>query len=308
MNRYQKFLILVILLTMLASGCAKQAKPFTQIVAFGDDWTDNGNALRITKKDIENKVTVASIIPPSDLYWEGRFSNGPVAVEVMAQRLKVNLTDYAVSAALSGGSNLVTGGEFEATGLLSQVKQFESELNGKKADSGALYFLGVSTGNDLWSWAEDNTGNSAVLADEVLKNLQTAIMKLSQLGAKQFFVVNAPDLTIMPGMLAVEKEGFAKDLANFQAYYQSQLPKIMADLSTQLQIEINIFDFQAIEDKIRSDPQKYSLKNLTDSCMADYWAITACENPNEYYFWDPFHNTRKVNQIFGEAMAAVYEK
>ena len=80
----------------------------------------------------------------------------------------------------------------------------------------------------------------------------------------------------------------------------------MADLSKQLTVEITVFDLHAVEDKIRSDPKKYGLTNLTDPCLADmFTTTTACSNPDERYFWDQYHPTRKVHQIIGEAMAAV---
>ena len=99
MNNYRKILIFVILLVMLASGCSKQAsppptpasppptdtatpnptatpqptdtpfptntpEPIAHIVAFWDSPSDNGASMRITKADVENKVTDAGILPP----------------------------------------------------------------------------------------------------------------------------------------------------------------------------------------------------------------------------------------------------
>jgi phospholipase/lecithinase/hemolysin len=339
---YRKILIFVILLTMLASGCSKQASPpptptippatsttppptpttppITQIVAFGDDWADNGNSFRITKKDVENKVTDAGILPPSDLYWEGRFSNGPMPVEVMAQRLQAKLTSYAVNGALSGsgagdGWGTITKGErpdsgLLYTGLLDQVTQFEKELNGKKADPEALYFVFNSTGNDffwgvdLFNFSFPGLASIPDLANYFLNNVQNAITQLSELGAKRFFVVNTVDQMTMPYYVANPN----KDLSSFQTLYQSQLPIKMADLAKKLNIEITVFDYQAISDRIRSDLQKYGLKNLTDPCLADYWATTACKNPDEYFYYDPFHPTRVVLRVIGEAMAAAYGK
>ena len=342
MNSYRKILIFVILLTMLASGCSNQTSPpatptsppptptsppptpttppITQIVAFGDDWADNGNSFRITKKDVENKVPKADFIPPIDLYWEGRFSNGPMPVEVMAQRLQAKLTSYAVNGALSGsgagdGWGTITKGErpdsgLLYTGLLDQVTQFEKELNGKKADPEALYFVFNSTGNDffwgvdLFNFSFPGLASIPDLANESLSNVQTAVTQLSELGAKRFFVVNTVDQMTMPYYVANPN----KDLSSFHTLYLSQLPIKMADLAKKLNIEITVFDYQAISDRIRSDLQKYGLKNLTDPCLADYWATTACKNPDEYFYYDPFHPTRVVLRVIGEAMAAAYGK
>jgi len=306
MNTYRKTLIFVILLAMLASGCSKPTTPpITQIVAFGDSLSDNGASMRITQLDVENKVTDAGILPPSDQYWEGRWSNGPMAVEVLAQRLQVKLTDYAVGGAESGLNNINPTGGMNVTGLLSQLKNFQIDLQEKKTDPDALYFIFISANDFLGNLLNSYSGSYSDVAEKALENIQTAVTKLSELGAKRFLVVNSIDLAITPMVVAAMAEDVAKE---FQNRFDSQLPIKMADLSKQLNIEIIVFDLQGVSDKIRSDPQMYGLKNLADPCMADLDSTTACNSPDEYFFWDPVHLTRRVHQIVGEAMAAVYGK
>ncbi len=341
MNNYRKILIFVTLLTVLASGCSKQPSlpatptslpatptslpatptslpatptslpatptslPFTQIVAFGDSLSDNGNGARISKKDIENNVPNAWPNPPSHLYWEGRWSNGPTAVEVMAQQLHVKLLDYAVGGAQSGLYNNDNIGEMNLTGLLSQVENFQIDLSGKKADPYALYFIFISANDFFINFWDGYSGSYSDLADEALKNIQTVATRLSELGAKRFMVVNSYDLTIVPNVVTNNGEGVAKEFKN---RIDTQLQIIMNDLSKKLNIEVTVFDIQGVSDKILSDPQKYGLKTLADTCMVDFIAKTACNNPDEYYFWDPIHPTRRFHQIVGEAMTSVYGK
>jgi phospholipase/lecithinase/hemolysin len=33
-----------------------------------------------------------------------------------------------------------------------------------------------------------------------------------------------------------------------------------------------------------------------------------CETPDQYYIWDDYHPTRRVHDIFGKSMAALYGK
>lgn len=80
----------------LTSACATAAStptatPISHVYAFGDSYSDNGNMKKLLPSG-----------PPWNLMWEGRVSNGPVAVEVLATRLNVPLTDclYAVRAEL----------------------------------------------------------------------------------------------------------------------------------------------------------------------------------------------------------------
>ena len=63
-----------LVLTAAALATVTSAQAYTQIVAFGDSLSDNGNL-----HDLMAKFNVDT---PAAPYFEGRFSNGPVAVEV----------------------------------------------------------------------------------------------------------------------------------------------------------------------------------------------------------------------------------
>jgi phospholipase/lecithinase/hemolysin len=306
MNSKRKYITIILLIGLVISGCAGQAGPtITQVIAFGDSLSDNGAAQQITKKDVEDNVSGAFILPPAEVYWEGRCSNGPVAVDVLAERLNVKLEDYAVGGAMSNEENAIKIGNLTMTGLLSQVEKYKSTLAGTQADPDALYFIMIS-GNDWDGLSKELYGTyKAEVADETLKNIETSVAELTKLGAKRFFVVSSFDGSKQPDTVMNGLASFAKA---FQERFNTQLPTRMAELSKQLGIEITVFDLQAVEDKIRSDPGKVGLTNLTEPCLSDMFDTTACDNPDERYFWDPYHPTRKVHQIIGEAMAAEYGK
>ena len=150
MTDIRKNLNIYLMIVMFIVGCNSQSgnvKPFTQVIAFGDSFSDNGVVQQITRQDVKAGVPNAIMIPPDDTYWQGRPSNGPVAVEVFAQHLSVKLTDYAVGGAMSNEYNVSKIGSLTKTGMLSQVKKYITELSGKNADQDALYFIWIS-GND----------------------------------------------------------------------------------------------------------------------------------------------------------------
>jgi len=60
------------------------AQAYSQVVAFGDSLSDTGNLLA--------RLQPFGLTVPNVPYVDGRFSNGPVAVEVMADALGVTLT------------------------------------------------------------------------------------------------------------------------------------------------------------------------------------------------------------------------
>ena len=75
----------------------------TQIVVFGDSLSDSGNSFTLT----------GGIIPPDPPYDSGRFSNGPVALEYLAEDLELTLDLYYDD---EEGNNFAVGGARTGTG------------------------------------------------------------------------------------------------------------------------------------------------------------------------------------------------
>ena len=119
-------------LTAAALAAATSAQAYTQIVAFGDSLSDNGNLF-----DLMAQYNAAT---PASPYFDGRFSNGPVAVEVMAQQLGLALDDRAYGGATTGTGNKTATPILDATGMTAQVRQYLGEKS-NGIDSEALYFV-----------------------------------------------------------------------------------------------------------------------------------------------------------------------
>src|SRR5664279_1825833 len=92
---FQVQLLLVFLLCTL-TGLASAAT-YSTVIVYGDSHSDNGNIYRL-------------LGIPGPPYWNGRWSNGPVAVEGLAATLHVPLVDDAWAGATTGIGNIVDGG------------------------------------------------------------------------------------------------------------------------------------------------------------------------------------------------------
>ncbi|KAJ9075881.1 hypothetical protein DSO57_1031476 [Entomophthora muscae] len=79
-----QFKFIITALVSLVAG-----KRFGAVYVFGDSISDNGNLYRLKDK----------AIPSTQLYYEGRFSNGPVWVEYLANTLNAKLFDMAYASA-----------------------------------------------------------------------------------------------------------------------------------------------------------------------------------------------------------------
>lgn len=300
--------MIFVLIGVLLAGCTKQpSTPISHVYAFGDEQTDNGHCVKYVQEAIAQGQ-----LDPNDLHelglilgqeqYGGRLTNGPVAVEVLAEQLHVPLTDYAVCMAMSTHDNLADGVDsFANSGLLGQVDQFEKDLNGKKADPDAIYYIQIGSVDFFVS-------RSPSTADTVRANIIDAVTLLANLGAKHILVGNSFNLSKFPGFGAAFSSGQAE---LYQKAMNDSLPGEMKKLAKELNAEIRVFDLAAVENRIQGAPGKYGITTLIEPCTnlgLDGGSAAICDNPDEYYFWGYYYPTRVVHKILGEAMAEQLSK
>jgi cholinesterase len=296
----------------LLAGCSSAR--ISQVVAFGDHYSDIGNEIRIANQAVA-KGEAKEVLTESFMnyfisnHWEGRVSNGPVAVEVLAKGLGVELKDYAVGGAKTGYGN---GNDswlesVKNTGILAQVDQYKGDLNGKKADPNALYFLQGSTHDFLGDEYTYDEKAVQERADQAVANLVAAVTNLANLGARRFMVGTSADLARVP---LIRMAGLIPEANTFHDLMNAKLITEMADLEQQLNIRIDLFDYTAAYDRIWSNPDQYGFTNLVDNCLSadEAFNSTICRSPDTYFWWDAFSLTRRAHQVIGEAMAAQLSK
>lgn len=170
------------------------AGPYTGLYVFGDSLSDNGN---LYAASTPYAPLFGGSPVPSAPYVNGRFSNGAVAVEYLAQDLGVPLHDYAYGGATTGVANASFPAALPAlynTGLLSQVGQFGAALGGSAADNRGLYFVWAGHNDFLHGGFADP---ATTIADGV-NNLVNAVLGLYALGAREFLLPNLVNLGVTP--------------------------------------------------------------------------------------------------------------
>ncbi len=88
---------------MLALTTLASAGDYAAIIVYGDSFSDNGNLF-------------GDLGIPAPPYWNGRYSNGPVAVENLAAALSTPLIDEAWGGATTGVGDVIDKGTTSTLG------------------------------------------------------------------------------------------------------------------------------------------------------------------------------------------------
>ncbi|WP_211460918.1 SGNH/GDSL hydrolase family protein [Collimonas silvisoli] len=338
MSRMLSVCVVIVGVMLMACGNAASACPFSRIVAFGDSYSDAGNAngsqalsrsLLQPNGPVAVDAALSQVEAPDQVhYWQGHWSNGKTAVEYLAARLKIALVDYAVGGAKSDAGNYYTWmTPFIKTGVLGQIERFKKALGGKAGDPDALYLIFISA-NDLFLYVDSNVADSGTvplttsalqaLADQSVANIGAALQALKELGARRVMVVGVPDLSLLPWARGQNFQSLVKNPVNFvnesktfQDRINRRLASELPSSANRLGMQIYYFDYLAASAVIRENAVKNGYRNLTDACQPGGSTGNfrpACSKPDSYYFWDEYHPTRRTHQLIANAMHKALER
>ncbi|NEO70535.1 SGNH/GDSL hydrolase family protein, partial [Moorena sp. SIO3H5] len=209
-------------------------------------------------------------------------------------------TNQSVNFAVGGAQTGVSGlGEFEALspGLLTQVAGFTNDLivSDQMADPNALYILWLG-GNDYQSMDIPNP-------TQVVGNIETALNSLYNFGARNFLVLNLPDLGKIPQSLRLNSV-LSSSLTDLTEQHNSVLDSRLNILRQSLP-DINLISVDQYDlfNQILTNPGNFGFTNVTEECL-DGTTFIACANPDEFLFWDSTHPTTAGHKILAELTIA----
>jgi len=267
--------VLLAALALLAFSGLAMAGPISAVVVYGDSLSDNGNLFAVSGQ-------------PGAPYYQGRRSNGPVAVEQLAQALGAPLADFAWIGATTGIGNYADGGTPTSLGAVS-LPGMQAEL----ANTQALLVPFLANGlfivwggpNDFLAPSPLDTTPAQVVARGV-GNLLGIVSTLQVLGAQHILVPGMPDLGLTPyfaglGPLAAAQASAVTDAFNAALY--AGLPS-----------GVQYYDTAALLRSIVANSAAFGLTNVTDACFT---GGTVCADPSQYLFWDDFHPTTAGHSI-----------
>jgi phospholipase/lecithinase/hemolysin len=302
----------------LSGGTAARAAPaaFSELFVFGDSLSDSGNSGLRSAQYLGNP---AAVFPPPP-YFNGRFSNGLVAVEHLWNLYHPG-NPGGLQPSLAGGTNYAIGGS--TSGLENNLQVSPSVpgyLQPGYAQYGASWQLQTfmtqapvfDPANALfvvWLFANDvfyaeQTGQlpgtvpgspgGGDLISNSIANIVTTVLTLEALGARHILVPNLGDLGVTPAYRGTPAAPLLSSLsATFKLNLAAQLA--LADQAGPAQIVA--FDAAALLAGALANPAAYGFTNVTDACLA-----AAICTPDGWLFWDDVHLTTQAHAMLAAGM------
>jgi phospholipase/lecithinase/hemolysin len=276
---------------------------YSQVIAFGDSMSDTGNLFKFTQ-------AVGGAGLPQAPSFGGRFSDGAVALEVMANQLRLPLTNYCFSGSQTGRGNLLPFWSWQR-GMLFQIDEFHRAMTtqGKpRNDPQALYFLWAGP-NDFF---EGINMYSKQTAKTAASNQLKGIRSLYERGSRHFLIPLMPDLSLTPQSAAFEKQdkGYQQAARQRSEEYKAELLRVFEQARAELPgIDIRTYDNL---EAMRENLPRFAAQgmNVTEACytgklQSGHTVRLVCDRPDNHFFWDKNHPTARIGREIGTAFAKV---
>lgn len=299
----------------------------TNLYVFGDSLSDGGNSGLVSQQ-----FTGGAFTYPPPPYYNGQYSNGPVAVEYLWQAYNPGSTSFTPS--LAGGTNYAIGGAtsglanynsvnpsapgfvqpaYDNLGNNWQLQTFTAQH--PVFDPATSLFVVWLFPNDLFNYAQTGqlpgtatgspggAGTVEQLIANGVGNILTTVQYLASLGAQHFLVPNMPDLGNTPGYVGTPGAADMTALSMaFDLYLGQGLTALDAALTS---AEIVQFDTFGVLNRILANPGAYGFE-FTDKACVDNLASGLCNpgNWDRWVFWDSVHPTTSAHAVLGREFAA----
>lgn len=285
------------------------AGPYSNIFVFGDSLSDTGNVTVVTGGAV-----------PGVPYYQGRASNGPLYVDVLADGLGLSLTPSRRDTngdGIGDGNNFAYGGArtrtypfpFDGRSLQGQLAEYESRF--PTADPNALYvvFGGANNIQDALFAAANGAPISTVQAmiAQAVGDIQAMLLELALRGADNFLVPNLPNVALVPRVMEFNNPQLAALGSSLGIAFNTAIDQFLASFAaTHSVFRLDVFGM--LQARV-SNPAAFGLVDVTHRCYTgDDITFTGgpppCPNPDQYLFWDGIHPTAVVHRDLGLAAVA----
>lgn len=289
---------------------ANASEPFQGFVVFGDSLSDNGNLYEFMKHRL----------PASPPYYEGRFTNGPVWVELLAEKAHSNIHQVVLENYAFGGAGILEDEEEEDGPLFTLQHEIDTYLlaHEGKARSDLIHVVWIGGNNYL---AVPDAYEETVM--KVNKAWSRSMERLVKKGARYILVLNIPDLGKTPAAREMELETL---WSNAIERHNEVLEESFKALKEKYpEVKWVFFDAAFYINDMLEHPTHYGFSNVSDTCydvliekpsLSSLLMMTkkqpliapsfdSCEG---YLFFDPIHSTFHAHEIIAEKVYALLKR
>ena len=299
----------LIILTLMCFGWLTLATPtaiatetdqgFSALFVFGDSLSDTGNSHADTGRTAHPPFAPI----PDDSYGIGghHYSNGKTWIENLAKHMGlINGAKPALRNPAFG--NYAYGGARAREYLIDSKPDFSAQVesflaaHNYQAPSDALYVIQFG-GNDLRD-ALVAPSEAIGIVGEAITSIAKNIFRLAAHGARNFMIVNVPNLGVTPG---VPDESRAA-VTGLSFFFNMNLATALGPLQG---LGLNVYNLNlfAFTSAVAADPLGYGFSS-TEACLK--FGVTEgafCKNRDEHLFWDAIHPTKAAHRLIGDIAA-----
>lgn len=325
-HTFPRFVLLAasLVLALLCGPALAQRSGADRLVIFGTSLSDSGNAFVWLSDPVNQSCGSRLNVPPYDLlddllvpdgpYARGghHFTNGATWAEGLARQLA--LAGNARPALGSRGvqaSNYAVGGaravDFPCRfNLPDQIGAYLTDF--PQISPQTLIALEIG-GNDVRDAlvAAASGQDPAPYVQTALAGLANSIATLYARGARNFLLVNVPNLARAPSvrMLDLQVPGAAALAGQLTLFFNAGFADVVQYAKGLGGADVRVLDLHTLLEQIVTNPGTYGFKNATDACLTPNVPPFACGQPDTYVFWDGVHPTQAVHALMAQQAIAV---
>lgn len=269
---------------VLSATRGRDGATINELVVFGDSLSDTGALLAQSH----------GIAPNPDGYFAGRFSNGPIWVDYVADALSLSAVSHAYGGAATHGDPGATPRPFDAA-----VDEYLDCVDGD-VDGDDVFALWIGH-NDYYQGADDT--------DAVVDNALAALQRLVDSGARQFLVPELLPLSGTPRPVQESAGGLDDDTADERVQaHNAALRDGLDQLEQSLDVTIARAVPRRMRDRVLAAPTLLGLQDTTTACYSGdvYWftggQADMCDDPDGVFFWDGVHPSTRVHCAYAIEM------
>jgi phospholipase/lecithinase/hemolysin len=307
-----------------------QQKPYDSIVVFGTSLSDTGNAFVIlsdpsrfgfdescglgTPINVPPYDKLDDLLVPDGSYAKGghHVSNGATWIEEMARSkglagsVRPTLRNDGLKArnyAVGGARAWPMEGDFPCRFNLSdQLNAYLIDFSTASPDTLFVVELGANDVLDALM-----SPFPPVVISGAISEIYNTIGELYNRGARQFLLMNVPDIGQTPAVQILDDmfPGLAVAATNLTNVFNLALQEGLNSFPEFDDINLRIFDANALLAKIIDNPDDYGIEVTDVPCVTPNVPPYKCKKPDTYFFWDGIHPTKAVHKIMAHEAAEV---